>query len=136
MSEVEFYLRKLSELGIPEEVMFYPKDKRDETTNTLMEAQQFISFIRKHGLDPKTVILVSRSVHQLRATLTFRKQCPAVEFISCPSEETLNGELVPRLLSEIERIQSYGLKGDLVNVKIPTDVLEASVKLGELFKRF
>ena len=38
MAEAEYYSRMLRELGISEEAMFYPKDKRDETTNTLMEA--------------------------------------------------------------------------------------------------
>lgn len=135
MDETDHYHFKLLELGIPEEAMLYHKDKESRTDNTLIEAKQAIAFLNKNELDPKKIILVSRPVHQLRAVLTFRKQHTKVEFVSCPSEEDLNSELVPKLLGEVERIQSYGLKGDLENIKIPIEVSEAYKQLKKLIKR-
>ncbi|TSA45669.1 YdcF family protein [bacterium] len=132
MSEVKYYRRVLKEFSVPETALVYPKEEKNMTSNTLMEAKYSVPFMRERDLNPKKIILVSRPVHQRRAALTFKKQYPEIELINCPSEEPLVVELVPRMLGEIERLQLYSEKGDIVHEEIPEDILRA---YGELKKR-
>ncbi len=114
MSENEKYRRVLIELMVPSEAIV--SDGR--STNTLMEAQIAISFLKENGLNPKKVILVSRPVHQRRAFLTFFKQYSHVHYINCPAREVFNDgdeKIARRIVQEIQRIWMYYNKGDIEN---------------------
>jgi|SRR3989344_3977839 len=136
MPETEYYFKYLKRSeGIPEEDIVYARDGCDQTTNTLSEAKLAIPFMEKNGINPRKVILVSRAVHQRRALLTFRKQHPEITFFSCSDREPLTGEIVPRMLAEVERIRKYGANGDLQVEEIPREVLDACEVLRSNLKK-
>lgn len=117
------YYKRLKLLGIPKELIHW----KMSCINTLEEAQQSVPFIKSFGINPKTVILISRPVHQRRAYATFKKQHPTVTFISVPGDEVfhLDHDLVIRLDGELERLQTYAQKGDLEPQHLDKKVLEA-----------
>jgi len=121
--EAKMYYKTLRALGIPDKNILL----EEATDNTLDEAKYAISFMKKRGVDPKTVILISRPVHQRRAFATFKKQNPRVRFINSPADESyeINKELIERLAGEIKRLKKYGRKGDLVTQKFPEEVISA-----------
>lgn len=113
MSESAKYHQELLNLGIKENCILYDELSR----NTLEEARLAIPFFKKNKLNAKKVILVSRPVHQRRAYATFAKQWPQIKFINCPADEKLtihDKDLLLRLTQEIERLDLYGKKGDIL----------------------
>jgi len=109
--EAKMYYKTLRTLGVADKNIFW----EEATANTLDEAKYAISFMKKCGVDPKTVILVSRPVHQRRAFATFKKQNPGVSFINIPADEKLSidKKLIERLIGEMQRLEKYAEKGDL-----------------------
>lgn len=124
MSEVKKYKETLKNLGVPERDII-----ADElTTNTLAEAKASIPFMRKHGIDPHSLILVARPAHQRRAFATFSKQHPDINYINCPGDGDGGNDfdIRQRLVGEIERLIVYARKGDIENQEIPENVLRAT----------
>ena len=121
--EAKMYYKTLRALGIPDKNIFW----KEATDNTLDEAKYAISFMKKRGVAPKTVILISRPVHQRRAFATFKKQNPSVSFINVPADEkfSIDKKLIERLIGEIKRLKKYAKKGDLVTQKFPKEVVAA-----------
>ena len=109
--EAKMYYKTLRALGIPDKNIFW----EEATDNTLDEAKYAISFMKKRGVAPKTVILISRPVHQRRAFATFKKQNPDVRFINIPADEkfSIDKKLIERLIGEMDRLKKYAEKGDL-----------------------
>jgi uncharacterized SAM-binding protein YcdF (DUF218 family) len=141
MKEHEKYWDVLIEAGVA------PKDIITEglTTNTLVEAQQAIPFIKGHFIDAKSMILVSRPFHQRRAFATFSQQHPEIEYINCPADEASNLEDIEvgkRLVEEIERLLDYSSDKkepdpkykDILKLDIPTEVLKAAAFLRKELK--
>jgi uncharacterized SAM-binding protein YcdF (DUF218 family) len=123
-SEVKRYMQVLLDKKISQQDIIC----EELSSNTLQEAQKAIPFLKKNGLDPQTMILVSRPVHQKRAWATFAKQWPEINYINCPADEQLDmgdNKLLLRLVQETERLVKYGTKGDLVPQDIPEKVLVA-----------
>ena len=81
MPENEKYKEVLLGMGVLADAIL----TKGLTTNTLVEAKMAIPFLREQGLDPKSIILVSRHFHQRRAYATFRKQHQDVTYINAPS---------------------------------------------------
>ncbi|OGL90714.1 hypothetical protein A3J36_00925 [Candidatus Uhrbacteria bacterium RIFCSPLOWO2_02_FULL_54_37] len=133
MSETRKYKQTLRALGIHEQDIM----SQELSRNTLQEARQAIPFLRNHGLDPHTILLVSRPAHQRRAWATFAKQWPRLHFINAPADEQLDTHdhsALARLVEEIERLQVYGAKGDLVDHTIPKTILKAVARLQQNLK--
>lgn len=83
--------------------------------------------MRKHGINPKKVIIVDRPLHQRREWATFAKTWPKIKFINCPADEPLifNQFHLDIAVSELERLKIYEKKGDLVKQDFPDNVLLA-----------
>jgi uncharacterized SAM-binding protein YcdF (DUF218 family) len=132
--ECDAYADELLKLKVPGKCIRYPfKDKR--TTNTLQEAKVGMEFL-DHWFGPiQGIILCSRSIHQRRAWATFQKHGGIVEFANYPDDELLSVELLPRLVQEIDRLQEYGAKGDLLVQDIPKDVLAVTEQIRQHLKK-
>ncbi len=121
----EEYRQTLLKKGnVPESVLL----SQGIASNTLTEAQAAIPFLKQHGINPKTILLVARPVHQRRAFATFKKQHPEVRYINCPADEIFDLQsrsAQERMVGEVERLVEYSKKGDLEKQEIPEDVLKA-----------
>ena len=115
------YRGTLLVLGIAETDMLWAP----LTGNTLEEARVAIPFLLEHGVNPKTVLLVARPIHQRRAWATFQRQWPRTKFVSCPADEPFDPEETSRLVEELNRLELYGSAGDLIPQEIPDAVQEA-----------
>lgn len=112
MPENQKYAEVLVEAGVPYDAIL----TEGLTTNTLVEAQQAIPFLEGRGVQTTSLILVSRPVHQRRAWATFRKQHPRVRYINQPALEPFTMDdrtLLPRIVQEMDRLKTYGAKGDI-----------------------
>lgn len=118
--EAKAYHKRLIKLGVPRKSILW----EGLTTNTLDEVKTSVKFIKKKGVDIKTMILVDRPVHQLRAFATFTRWYPKIKYINIPSDEqfSVSKKLAMRLNIELERIIGYGKKGDIIKQKIPNEV--------------
>lgn len=137
MSEVDKYKAVLLERELPESALVYAQPE-EQTRNTLAEAQAAIPFLRQRGIDPKTMILVSRPMHQRRAYATFRRQHPNIDYINAPADEPLNisdpVELV-RLVQELQRLLDYGVKkDDIERPSIEIKTLRSAAELKRYLK--
>ncbi len=134
MPEFEMYKRELAKNGVPENAMI----SEGIGTNTFVEVKAAIPFIKKHGIDPRKIILVSRPFHQRRALATFEGQYPSIKYINCPADEPLDikdPETKERLVDEAERLLDYAKKGDIKKQEISPSLLRAAVTIRKELKR-
>jgi len=125
VDEHQKYREVLEGLGVPSEAIL----TESIGTNTKIEAQEAIPFLKKKGIDPKQMILVSRPIHQRRAWGTFQAQHPDIKYINCPADEPLDIndlDTRKRLVAEAERILKYAKKGDVQRQEIPHATLRAA----------
>jgi len=117
------YKKELIKFGVPDSVIVADPI----ATNSLEEALTAIPLMKKHGINPKKVIIVDRPEHQRREWATFAKTYPQVNFLNCPAEESIiyNQKTLDILVAEFERLVKYGDRGDLVPQEFPEEVLEA-----------
>lgn len=117
------FARELMRLGVPKKDIYW----QSLIGNSLEEAREALPFMQKHGLNPKTILLVDRPVHQRRAWATFTKWNPEIKFINVPADEPLkeNKETKERVIAELERLVKYAQDGSLTKQEFPPEVLEA-----------
>lgn len=86
-----------------------------------------IAWMRKEGIDPKTVIIVDTPKHQMREWATFMKFFQEIEYINIPADEnpTYDQDTLDRLVAEIGRLIQYPSEGKTIKVEIPAQVMEA-----------
>lgn len=89
------------------------------TTNTLEEARVGMKFVQNKIKDVRNVLLCARSIHSRRAWATFARQNPEITFWNAPDGESLTVELLPRIVQEVERLDLYGSRGDLLAQTLP-----------------
>lgn len=117
------YKNKLLGYGVPESAII----AEPTAPNSLEEALKSIPLMRKHGIDPRKVIIVDRPLHQRREWTTFAKAWPEITFINCPVDEPLVYDQfnLDIAVGELERLKIYEKKGDLVKQDFPDNVLLA-----------
>jgi uncharacterized SAM-binding protein YcdF (DUF218 family) len=114
--------------GVPTGALILEK----ESTNSLENVIMGIAAVRKTGVNPKSVILCAMPPLLRRACATFRKQFPEVTVYGSAfpmQKEWFTSRRINRLLGEIQRLNNYAEKGDIVKVKIPDEVLSAAEKI-------
>jgi ribosome-binding protein aMBF1 (putative translation factor) len=104
--------------GVPSEAIWV----EDESLHTRENAEYVLATLQKHGM--QRIILVTSPFHQLRTYLTFAKifQLHGIEIINYyadtgewhPATWFLSAENRKLVQSEMERIQIYREKGDLL----------------------
>lgn len=119
------YKKKMVELGVPEgDIVSDPI-----STNSLEEADDSVYLMKQEGIDPKTVIIVDRPIHQRREFATFvgLHEGMGIRFINCPADEPLeyNQATLDRAVAEIDRLEAFALQGTLAKQIFPKEVLKA-----------
>ncbi len=127
-TEADFYKSLMVDDGIPDSAMILEK----ESTNSLENVLMGMATAHKIGINPKSVILCAMPPLLRRSCATFRKQFPEVTVYGSAfpmSTEWSTPKRVNRLLGEIQRLNEYAEKGDIVKVTIPDEVLSAVEKI-------
>ncbi len=127
-TEAEFYASLIESDGIPPEVLILEK----ESTNSLENVLLGMAACHKIGFNPRSLILCAVPPLLRRSCATFRKQFPDVAVYGSAfpiPEEWFTLHRVGRLLGELERLNEYAKKGDIVPVEIPAEVVSAVEKV-------
>lgn len=119
------------------------------TDNTLQDVTQSIEYMKQNSLlslssqkSSVTFVLLSHAVHQRRAVATFQKHYfdwvnnhnVVTKIESIPADDPhprnmanndLLKEMAQRCVSELERLEKYGSKGDLQIQMVPTYIQKA-----------
>lgn len=132
ITEAERISRYLIEHGVPESVII----KESKATNTLENVRLGIAALRRVGINPRSLILVAKPIHMMRCVATFKKQYPQIELMCCPPTGTIHDaidrpkkEFAERMINEVERLQKYADKGDIVKVDIPKEVSDSIAQI-------
>ncbi|MEK7197978.1 MAG: YdcF family protein [Patescibacteria group bacterium] len=127
-TEADFYASLVESDGVPKEALILEK----ESTNSLENVLLGMAKCRNAGVNPKSVILCAMPPLLQRSCATFRKQFPDITVygsaFSMP-QEWFTLHRINRLLGELERLDEYAKKGDIVKVEIPNKVLSAAEKI-------
>lgn len=117
------YYKFFTSKNIPKHALLW----ESTAINTLDEAKTTIPLLQQQGVNPKTLILVTRPYHQRRLYATFTKHNLGITFLNAPADDEyfLVQEGPDRLVAEIERLEQYAGKGDLTKQHIPVTVTEA-----------
>lgn len=119
----------LNDLGLSEEQIGSVPIEGAESINTLVESFALVRFFREHGF--RSLVVVSPPFHQLRAFMTAvtvaLKVYPEISIYSNPgvalpwldptihSQGTLKAQRRQLIQEELNRIQTYQIKGDLAS---------------------
>lgn len=130
--EAVVFHNELLKLGVKNDDIFY----KNKAMNTLEEVLMAIPLMKENGINPKSIILVDRPIHQRREWACFKKHFPEIKYINCPADEACDysDETIKRIIMEMQRLEKYAIKGDLEFQKIPKVVAEAYNILTENFK--
>jgi hypothetical protein len=129
-TEAEFLKERAIERGAaPENILL-----EETSTNTLENIRFSAALLRREGLEPHRVILITQPVLQRRAWATALRQWREAEFLNCPppAKAGLDGADPDRIasmralaLGEIERLRRYSATGDIEPQRLPADVERA-----------
>jgi uncharacterized SAM-binding protein YcdF (DUF218 family) len=132
--EAVHYREAALALGVPSSaVLVEPR-----ATNTAENLVLTRSLLREHGVEPRSVTLVSRPYQQRRAYATCRRQWPAVEVVCTSSPQGLDGYLtaigdpdlvLTMLVGDTERIERYAELGFAIPQEVPPEVRAACAAL-------
>lgn len=127
-TEADFHASVVESGGVPREALILEK----ESTNTLENVLFGMAAAHKSGLNPKSLILCAMPPLLRRSCATFRKQFPEIAVYGSAfpmPQEWFTFYRISRLLGELERLNDYAKKGDIVKVEIPNEVLFAAEKI-------
>jgi len=127
-TEAGFYSSLIESDGFPKKVLILEK----ESTNSLENVLMGMATYRNAGVNPKSVIACAMAPLLRRSCATLRKQFPEITVYGSAfpmPEEWFTPRRIIRLLGELERLDDYAKKGDIVKVEIPNDVLSAAEKI-------
>jgi uncharacterized SAM-binding protein YcdF (DUF218 family) len=130
-TEADFYKSIMVSDGVPENSIILEK----EATNSLENVIMGMAAARKVGINSKSIILCAMPPLLKRACATFRKKFPEITVYGSAFEipkEWFTPKRLNRLLEEIQRLEEYAMKGDIVKVDIPDVVLSAVEKIRKI----
>lgn len=125
----EVFADYLAGHGVPRSAIFV----QNTSMNTLEDVTHALPLLDAEGIKHRTVVLVSRPIHQRRAYATYIKQDPNATTYNIPCDEPhpnkLKGEafadVALRCAQEYERLIAYAEKGDICAQPAPQEVCEA-----------
>ena len=124
-TEAEWFADILIKEGVPKNAIILDT----ESTNTLENVRYGISACHKQGFYPKSLILIPIPPLCRRACATFEKQFPEIKIFIYVSDLIIENYLKPdrmkRVLGEFDRFKEYAARGDMIDVHVPQNVLEA-----------
>lgn len=127
-TEADFYASLIKSDGVPNEALILEK----ESTNSLENVLLGMAACRNAGINPTSVILCAMPPLLRRSCATFRKQFPDITVYGSAfpmPQEWFTSRRISRLLGEIERLDEYAEKGDIIKVEIPDEVLSSAEKI-------
>lgn len=132
--EAVHYREAALRLGVPPDAIRVEA----RATNTMENLLFTRDLLSEEGLDPKTVLLVSRPSQQRRAHATCRMVWPEVRPVGASTPVSLDeyiasiGDLefvVSTLVGDTQRVAEYGARGFMAPQHIPGDVRAAYERL-------
>ena len=107
-------------------------------TNTLENVRFGLRMLRRRGVNVRSALLVAKGFVTRRCVATFEAEQPDILVRACPPTTRLEDsidrtpeEFIARLVAELDRLEYYGAKGDIVCEPIPRDVRVAAMKIRE-----
>ena len=113
-----------------------------DATNTLENVRFGVKALGRRELKIATALIVGKPFVMRRCRATFARQAPEIRVRCCPPTDEIRtsidrepGAFAQRLVSEIERLDRYGLSGDIRLEKIPLSVRTAvqRIQRGQMF---
>ncbi len=120
-TEADFYASLVESDGVPKQALILEK----QSTNSLENVLLGIAACQEMGIHPKSLILCAMPPLLRRSCATFRKQFPEITVYGSAfpmPKEWFTARRIDRLLGELERLDDYVKKGDIVKVEIPHEV--------------
>ncbi|KAK0041405.1 YdcF family protein [Biomphalaria pfeifferi] len=144
MTEADVFCNIMTARGVPRENIILEK----EATNTGQNIQFTQRFLRSLGHQPKSILIVTKSLMELRAALTFQKQwenseavhlcvsSPPLSLLEYPSADvgTLD-QVLEYLLVHFKKFTDYAKCGHQAPIDIPAHVQRAYAMLEAQFKQ-
>jgi hypothetical protein len=129
-TEAEFLKERAIERGVaPENILL-----EEKSTNTLENIRLSAALLRRDGIGPRRVILITQPVLQRRAWATALRQWREVECLNCPppanacldwGDPDRIAKICAVALGEIERLRRYSATGDIEPQRPPANVERA-----------
>ncbi|MFD0367176.1 YdcF family protein [Streptomyces sp. NPDC127114] len=132
--EAEHYRDRALELGVPASAILVEPHARNTGENIRLSR----ALLAEHGMDVKSVLLVSKPYEERRAYATARKLWPDVDIVSASASMTLreyvdsiqDARLVlDMLVGAQQRLFIYPERGFMIAQEVPTDVAAAYDRL-------
>jgi len=137
VSEAETFAAIAEELGVPRSQILI-ENKATNTGENIMFTRQLLE---RHGLHPKTAIIVQKPYAERRFYAAFKKRWPELDItVTSPqisydewaAEDKLGGRLLAFIVADLQRVIIYPEKGWQIPQEIPADVMEAYEELIKL----
>lgn len=120
---------RLLAAGVPETAIV----TETEAGNTLENVCLGLAALRRAGRSARSALLVAKGFVTRRAVATFAAQAPDVRVRACPPTIRIEDatdrpadEFAARLVAEIDRLERYGIRGDIARQRIPPAVRDAA----------
>lgn len=127
--EADHYAEVLQQNGVPNVSII----RERLATNTLENVRFGLEAIRLAGITCRSIIAVSKPAHVRRCLATLSKYAPRVSLTgyrySEPNWRYPDNTSDERLVGEVERLVSYGERGDISQTAVPRDVIRACRQL-------
>ena len=130
--EALIFRDRLVRLGIPENAVIC----EPWAANTLENVRFGLRVLRRRGVNIRSALLVAKGFVTRRCVATFAAEQPEIVVRACPPTTRLEDsidrtpkEFIARLVAELDRLEYYGTKGDIVRGPIPRNVLLAAMQI-------
>ncbi len=120
--------------GVPAEAVLI----ETQATNTAENLTLTRDVLAKHGVEPRSVVLMSRPYQQRRAFATCKKVWPEVEVLCASRPLSLEDyvvsigdvkRVIDMLVGDTQRIEEYARRGYAIPQEVPADVRAAYDRL-------
>ena len=107
--------------------------------NTLENVRFGLAALHRRGDTVKSALLVAKGFVMRRCVATFAAQAPAVRVLACPPSARLRDGIdrtplafAARLVAELDRLERYGARGDIVRQTLPPAIRTTAKQLRRL----
>lgn len=128
-SEAAEFCDEMVRHGTPREAILL----EEKAINTLENVLFGMDLLRKWNVRPASMILVGKTFLMRRCKATFERQFPEIAVRCCPPLTSIleavdrdRERFAKRLVDELQRLQDYGEKGDIVLYQLPSKVRQRS----------
>ncbi len=121
--------------GVPEAAIV----TESAAANTLENVRFGLAALHRRGDDVKSALLVAKGFVMRRCVATFGAQASAVRVLACPPSARLRDGIdrsplafAARLVAELDRLERYGVRGDIVRQNIPPAIRATAERVRRL----